>query len=88
MRKNGPILVPAVEIVMIDQGAGLHDPSITGVVFRVVPFLGEIDGAFLLGLADENDSFAMGKFLPEPGSHIVLALPLSKVTTEESDAVG
>jgi len=37
--------------------------------------LGAIDGALLLGLADENDAFTMGKFLPKSGRQIVFAPP-------------
>jgi hypothetical protein len=71
-----PIL--AVEVVLVDQRRGAHQPRIRTTSVRVAPFLGAEDGGFLLGFAHEDHALGGGK----PGSllsgDLIFVLPLLK----------
>ncbi len=69
--KRAEVLVHAVEVIIIDQGGGFNDPCIAGVLLRVVPFLGAIDGAFLVRLANENDALARRELGAQFGSDLI-----------------
>ena len=78
--KRAEVLVHAVE-VMINQGSGLHDPGIAGILLRVVSFLSSIDLAFFLCFGDENDAFpGEGIFARSSAATASLRWPFSKFT--------
>ena len=71
--------VDTVEIVVVHQRSRFDDPGIAGVFLGIVPFLGAVNSAFLLCLANENDALAVGVLRPQSGGDIIFALPFSKV---------
>jgi hypothetical protein len=74
--KSTEALVDAVEIVVVHQRCRFDDPGIAGVFLGIVAFLGAVDSAFLLRLANENDTLAVWVLSPQLGCDIICALPL------------
>src|SRR3984893_7967311 len=59
---------------MVHQSGGLDDPGISTFGLRIAPFLGAINPAFLLGLADEHHAFCLLERLALLFGKVVLAL--------------
>jgi hypothetical protein len=72
------VLIDAVEVVMVHRDRGLYDPGISALRLRIATFLGAIDRAFFLGLADEYHTFPLVELLALLFGKVVFALSLLK----------
>ena len=79
------IVVHTIEIVLVDDTRGLHDPRIRDPV-RVASFLGAEQRGLLLRPPDEHHPLRRGEVLQVLVHHVVLALPLAEV--HPRDALG
>jgi len=79
LQEKGPkVLIDAVEVVMIHEGGGLDDPGIGAFCLRIAPFFGALDGAFLLGFADEDNAFPVAEVFALLFGKVVFALSFLK----------
>jgi hypothetical protein len=78
-KEGTEVAVQAVEVVVIDQGGGLHNPGVTAARLRVAPLLGAENGCLLLRLAHENDPLGWVEMLQMIRHHVIFALPLMKL---------
>jgi hypothetical protein len=63
---------------MVHQDRGLYDPRISVLRLRIPTFLGAIDRAFFLSLADEHYAFPLLELFALLFGKVVFALPFSK----------
>src|SRR5258708_39738503 len=86
LQKEGTkVLVHTIEVVMIHQGGGLHDPGVVLAGPGIAASLGSVDSALLLRLADEDNPFLLRKagaescrsFLRCPFSKQIIGMALS-----------
>ena len=70
--------VDAVEVVVVHEGGGRHDPGIGPARLGVPPLLGSERGRLLLGLAHEEHPFVALKALQVLVGDVVLALALGE----------
>jgi hypothetical protein len=79
LQEEGPeVLIDAVEVVMVHWDAGLHDPGISGFCLRIAAFLGAINRAFFLRLANEYDALPLVEGFPLLFGEIVFPLSFGK----------
>ena len=81
------IVVEAIEVELVDQPGGLHDPRV-GVTVGVAAFLGAEQARLLLRPTDEQHPLGAG----EPGQvlvhDVVLALPLGEIHPRHTMVAG
>ena len=76
--ERAEIGVDAIEVEVVDQPGGLHDPRV-GITVGVAAFLGAEQGRLLLRPPDEHHPLLGGEALEVLVHHVVLALPLGEV---------
>lgn len=73
---------------MVHQGCGFDDPGISAFRLGVAPFLGAINPAFLLGLADEHHALWPLELLALLFGKVILALSLLEGNQRNSVVFG
>src|SRR3712207_181825 len=83
--ERAELAINAVEVILIDQGGGAHQPRVGLAGGGMAPALGAEDRRFLLGLADEQHALLAREGGAVSSGEIILALPLGE--GDERDAL-
>src|SRR6266566_6561167 len=76
--EGAKVAIHRVDVVVIDQRRGRHQPRIGPPRLGVAPFRGAADGRLLLRLADEEHAFLPLELRQVRGGDLVFALPFAE----------